>query len=100
VLITPIEDKDIVRLHLPQGVRDFHGLEEAIAFAKEQMQTWMEATAQQAGAAQVEVQMSRHDREVLVKAGWGDRLYLGTELTFTAAGRPSPAARRPEGVGA
>ena len=46
---------------------------------------------EQAGAAQVEVQMIREDREVLVKAGWGDKLYLGTELTFTAVGRPSPA---------
>jgi hypothetical protein len=28
---------------------------------------------------------------VLVKAGWGEKLYLGTELVFTAVGRPSPA---------
>jgi hypothetical protein len=35
--------------------------------------------------------MVREDREVPVQAGWGDRIYLGTELIFTAAGRPSPA---------
>jgi N-methylhydantoinase A/oxoprolinase/acetone carboxylase beta subunit len=92
VLITPLEDGEALRLHLPRGVYDFHDREEAVAYAEEQMRPWMEALAQQAGAAQVEVQMIREDREVLVKAGWGDRLYLGTELTFTAVGRPSPAA--------
>ena len=58
------------------------------------MYPWIEARAREAGAAQVEVQMTREDRDVLVKAGWGDRLYLGTELVFTAVGRPSPAARQ------
>ena len=62
-----------------------------MAFAQEQMVPWIEALARQVGAAQVEVQMTREDRDVLVKAGWGDQLYLGTELIFTAAGRPSPA---------
>ena len=91
VLITPIEEGDALRLHLPQGVHDFHDVEEAVAYAQQQMIPWVKAQAQQAGAAQVEVKMTRHDRDVLVKAGWGDRLYLGTELVFTAVGRPSPA---------
>jgi hypothetical protein len=91
VLITPLEGGESLRLHLPEGVHDFDLLDEAVAFAQEQMQSWMEALARQAGAAHVEVQMSRQDKEVVVKAGWGDQIYLGTELTFTAAGRPSPA---------
>ena len=53
----------------------------------------MESQARQAGAAQVEAQMLREDKEVLVKAGWGEKLYLGTELVFTAVGRPSPATQ-------
>jgi len=92
VLITPIEDGDALRLHLPQGVHDFHDVEEAVAYAQQQMIPWVKAQARQAGAAQVEVKMTRQDRDVLVKAGWGDKLYLGTELVFTAVGRPSPAA--------
>lgn len=91
VLITPLDDGDSLRLHLPDGVRDFRQLDDAVAFAEKQMLPWMEAQARQAGAEQVEVQMTRQDREVLVRAGWGDRIYLGSELTFTAAGRPSPA---------
>lgn len=91
VLITPMEDGELLRLHLPEGIHDFHDLDEAIAFAREQMVPWIEALARKVGAAQVEVQMTREDRDVMVKAGWGDQLYLGTELVFTAAGRPSPA---------
>jgi hypothetical protein len=93
VLVTPLEDGTIFRLHLPGGVRDFDSLDEAVANAQEKMQAWMEALAQHAGATQVEVQMARHDKEVSIRSGWGDRIYLGTELIFTAVGRPSPAAR-------
>jgi N-methylhydantoinase A/oxoprolinase/acetone carboxylase beta subunit len=96
VLITPLDDGEILRLHLPQGVHDFHDLEEAVAYAQEQMAPWLEMLAQQAGAAQAEVKMTRHDRDALVKMGWGDQIYLGTELTFTAVGRPSPATRKEE----
>lgn len=96
VLITPLGSGETLRLHLPEGVQDFSDLEAAVAFAKEQMDTWMETLARQAGAAQVEVQMSRQDRRVEVRAGWGDQLYLGTELVFTAVGRPSPASRDEE----
>ncbi len=91
VLITPLEEGERLRLHLPQGVRDFRELEQAVAYAQQQMVPWLEAQAREAGAAQVEVQMTREDKEVLIRAGWGETLYLGTELVFTAVGRPSPA---------
>jgi N-methylhydantoinase A/oxoprolinase/acetone carboxylase beta subunit len=95
VLITPLDDESL-RLHLPEGVRDFAQLEAAVTYARDWMQRWMEAQARSAGAAQVEVQMARHDRQIPVRMGWGERLYLGTELIFTAAGRPSPAVRLEE----
>jgi N-methylhydantoinase A/oxoprolinase/acetone carboxylase beta subunit len=91
VLISPIEDGEALRVHLPHGVRDFRHLDEAVAHAEEEMDVWIRSQARQAGAAQVEVQVERVDREVLVSSGWGDQIYLGTELTFTAVGRPSPA---------
>lgn len=91
VLITPHESGGALRLHLPEGVHDFALLEEAVACAQEQMTPWMEERARQAGAAVVEVHMARRDNEAVVRVGWGDKIYLGTELTFTAAGRPSPA---------
>ena len=91
VLISPIEEGEMLRVHLPHRVRDFHHLDEAVAHAEEEMDGWIRSQARQAGADQVEVQMERKDREVLVSSGWGDQIYLGTELTFTAVGRPSPA---------
>jgi N-methylhydantoinase A/oxoprolinase/acetone carboxylase beta subunit len=96
VLIAPLEEGETLRLHLPQEVYDLPSgdLDEAVVYARAQMVPWMERLARQAGAVQVEVQMARKDREVVVKAGWGDRLYLGTELTFTAVGRPSPASHQ------
>jgi N-methylhydantoinase A/oxoprolinase/acetone carboxylase beta subunit len=103
VLITPLEQRTpgspSVRLHLPDGVRDFHEVETAVTYARKRMEAWMDDLARQVGGAQVEVQMARHDRSVPVKTGWGDRLYLGSELIFTAVGRPSPAleAGAPQG---
>ena len=91
VLISPLDDGEIFRVHLPHGVRDFRHLEQAVAHAKSEMSIWIESQAQQAGASHVEVQMDREDREVVVSSGWGDQIYLGTDLTFTAVGRPSAA---------
>lgn len=93
VLITPLDAGETLRLHLPEAVHDFCRLEEAVAYAQEQMIPWMEERARQAGARQVEVHMLRQDQEASVRLGWGDRIYLGTELTFTAVGRPSPARK-------
>jgi N-methylhydantoinase A/oxoprolinase/acetone carboxylase beta subunit len=93
VIIEPVEGGDMLRLHLPQGMRDFHDLEQAVAWAREQMIPWLEAQARQAGAAQVKVEMTRQDARVLARAGWGDQIYIGTELIFTAVGRPSPATQ-------
>jgi len=93
VLITPLDGTDRLRVHLPHGVFDFHELEQAVNYARQEMVPWVESQARQAGAAQVEVQVVREDKEVLVRAGWGEKLYLGTELVFTAVGRPSPASQ-------
>jgi N-methylhydantoinase A/oxoprolinase/acetone carboxylase beta subunit len=101
VLISPLEGGETLRLHLPQEVHDLPSgdLDDAVAYARAQMVPWMEHLARQAGAVQVEVQMARKDREAVVKAGWGECLYLGTELTFTAVGRPSPASHPDQHAG-
>jgi N-methylhydantoinase A/oxoprolinase/acetone carboxylase beta subunit len=97
ILVTPLDNGEALRLHLPQAIVDFASLEEAVRYAQDWMEPWMETQARRAGAAQIEVQMTRKDNEVPVKMGWGDQLYLGTELTFAAVGRPSPAALRENG---
>jgi N-methylhydantoinase A/oxoprolinase/acetone carboxylase beta subunit len=93
VMIRPLGADQRFRLHLPDGVRDFSTVEEGVACAQKVVPVQLKALARQAGASQVEVQMSRVDRGAPVAVGWGQHVYLGTELTFTAVGRPSPAQR-------
>ncbi|MFB0533992.1 MAG: hypothetical protein ACETWR_03305, partial [Anaerolineae bacterium] len=71
-------------------------VEEGVAYAQKVVPVQLRALARQAGASQVEVQMIRVDRGAPVAGGWGQQVYLGTELTFTAVGRPSPAQREQE----
>jgi N-methylhydantoinase A/oxoprolinase/acetone carboxylase beta subunit len=91
VLISPLDGGERFRLHLPDGVHDFADLEQAVRYAQQVMSPHAEALARQAGAVQVGVQMARTDRRAKVVAGWVQEVYLGTELIFTAVGRPSPA---------
>jgi len=88
VLIKPLGANQHVRLHLPDGVHDFSSLEEGVVHAQQVMSAQLKTMARQAGADQVEVRMDRLDREASVQGEWGQKIYLGTELTFTAAGRP------------
>jgi N-methylhydantoinase A/oxoprolinase/acetone carboxylase beta subunit len=93
VLISSVSGGDQLRLHLPDGVHDFADLEQAVDYAQGVMSAHVESLARQAGAGQVEVRVARTDRQAKVGPGWGEDVYLGTELIFTAVGRPSPATR-------
>jgi N-methylhydantoinase A/oxoprolinase/acetone carboxylase beta subunit len=88
ITIQPLDGNEF-RLHLPEGVRDFPALDEAVRFAEETMAERAETMARKAGAHHIEVRVEREDRTAPVR---GDHLYLGTEMTFTAVGRPSLAA--------
>ena len=92
VTIQPLNG-DRFRLHLPDGVRDFSTLTESVQYAKETMTERVEAMAREAGGStlspeHIEVRMEREDKTAPVR---GDRIYLGTEMTFTAVGRPGLA---------
>jgi len=91
VLIQPVGTNEHVRLHLPDGVHDFSSVEESVAHARRVMSAALEAQAREAGADHIEVRMARQDQEASVQGAWGDKIYLGTELTFTAVGRPRHA---------
>jgi N-methylhydantoinase A/oxoprolinase/acetone carboxylase beta subunit len=90
-LIRPVGVEETFRLHLPDEVRDVSTVEEGVACAQEIVPAQLLALAQQAGAEQIEVQMARVDENVPVREDWGQEIYLGTRLTFTAVGRPRPA---------
>jgi len=90
-LISPLGDESHMRLHLPDGIRDFEQVEAAVRHAEAVMMPQVEALAVQAGAEQVVTRMTRHDR--IAADAWGGEFYLGTELTFVATGRPRVARR-------
>jgi N-methylhydantoinase A/oxoprolinase/acetone carboxylase beta subunit len=92
VSIQPL-DGDTFRLHLPDGVRDFSTLAESVRYAEETLVEQVEAMAREAGGTtlssdHIEVRVEREDKTAPVR---GDRIYLGTEMTFTAVGRPGLA---------
>ena len=89
--IRPFDGDQAFRLLLPDGMHDFETLEEAVSYAQQIMPERLIALTRQAGADQVEVKVERMDRRAPVRMGWGEKIYLGTDLTFTAVGRPSPA---------
>lgn len=88
-IVQPLDTEQHFRLYLHDGVRDFSDVEEAVAHAREVVPDRLEILARLAGADHVEVQMTRRDRNVRAGGGWKKKIYLGTELTFTAVGRPS-----------
>ncbi len=89
--ISPLDEEGHVRLHLPDGVHDFKGVRAAAEYAAQVLPARAEALARQAGAEQVEVRVMRVDQTAPVKGSVNQVIYLGSELTFVAAGRPSPA---------
>ncbi len=93
VLIQPLDgvEKTVFRVHLPDGVRDFGSLAESVAHAQEVVPRRLENQARQVGADQVAVHVARVDKTAPVRGGWGKHIYICTELTFTAVGRPSLA---------
>ncbi len=91
VELRPLDSRGLFRLYLPEGVADFETVEEALTHARQIVLPLLEARTRQAGAEQYEVHIARYDRHAPVAAGWGEEVYLGTELTFTAVGRPRSA---------
>ncbi len=91
VMIHPIDGDELFRVHLFDGVHDLSNLTAAIEHAQGSVPDHLRSLAQQAGAEQVEITMVRQDKRAPVRGGWGQDIFLETELTFTAVGRPSLA---------
>jgi N-methylhydantoinase A/oxoprolinase/acetone carboxylase beta subunit len=91
ISIRPLETTgdDLYRAFLPDGVRDFVHLEEAVAGVRAVMEPFMIARAQEAGAEHVEVKFSREDVIAPLEGGWKREVWLETVLSFIAMGRPA-----------
>jgi N-methylhydantoinase A/oxoprolinase/acetone carboxylase beta subunit len=84
-LVKPRDEEEGFRVHLPTGIHDFAGLDEAAAYATQEAGRLAEAQARRAGAADVQVRVQREDRIVRVHT---EDVYFDTQVTATAAGRP------------
>jgi N-methylhydantoinase A/oxoprolinase/acetone carboxylase beta subunit len=89
--IRPLDGDKAFRLHLPEAVLDFDTVDESVAYADQVIPPQLRALAREAGADQIETRMTREDQTVTARGGWNEVVYLGTELTYTAVGRPSLA---------
>jgi N-methylhydantoinase A/oxoprolinase/acetone carboxylase beta subunit len=89
--VSPSHEGDKIRLYLPEGVEDFGTVEDAIARAEKVMSAYVQQLASQAGGEEVQTHMTRRDHWIPVQGTAVESLYMGSELTFSAVGRPSPA---------
>lgn len=92
-LIVPQQEGEGFRVHLPDEVRDLATLDEAARFAEERGREIAIAGARRAGAENIRVQVDRRDHTAPVATGWGQDIFLQTEITITATGRPRLAHR-------
>jgi N-methylhydantoinase A/oxoprolinase/acetone carboxylase beta subunit len=90
-LVRPTEVEGVFRVYLPDGFRDVANVQEGVDYARQVIPDQLRDQAQKAGADQVEVQVERADRIAPVDIEWGQDLFVETELTFVAVGRPSLA---------
>lgn len=92
IKISPLEGVEVgYRVHMPNGVFDFGNLEESVSFAQTNMVDIVKEQAKLIGADHVEVKMTRNDQIALIGIGGGAELFLGSDLVFTATGRPKIA---------
>jgi N-methylhydantoinase A/oxoprolinase/acetone carboxylase beta subunit len=86
-MIVPHEEEGY-RIHLPNEVALRPSLPEAVSYATSQAQALAMEGALRAGAEDVRVRSFRHDRTAPVADGWGERIFVQTDLEVTAVGRP------------
>lgn len=89
-LIKPLDEGGF-RVHLPIGIHDLADLEEAAAYAMEQVSMLAEAQARRAGAVDVRVQARREDHIVHLQ---GEDVFFDSDIVATAVGRPRLADGR------
>lgn len=76
------------RVHLPDGIHDFHSLQEAIEYGNEKTSGLVDDRARRAGASTVRVVVTRKDQIVDAESPEKGGFFLGSEIKATATGRP------------
>jgi N-methylhydantoinase A/oxoprolinase/acetone carboxylase beta subunit len=92
LLVEPQADQAGYRVHTPEEVHYTDELADAIQYAEARGRELALELAQRAGAHDIRLQVQRCDHRAPIADGWGDDVYIGSELTATAIGRPRLAA--------
>ncbi|MHB1355897.1 MAG: hydantoinase/oxoprolinase family protein [Anaerolineae bacterium] len=92
LLVEPQADQAGYRVHTPEQVHHLMDLDSAFQFAEDRGRELALALAQKAGANDIRLQVQRCDHRAPLADGWGDDMYIGSEFTVTAIGRPRLAA--------
>lgn len=93
MLIVPVGNEEGFRVHLPDHVRDARDLDDALAYAEEHGRLLAESNARRAGAEDIRTQVERSDHRAPVAEGFGQELFIQTDMTVTSIGRPRLAKR-------
>jgi len=88
MLVLPEQEAAGYRVHAPHEMRHLENLSDALTYAEEQGRALALSLALAAGADDVRLDVQRRDHRAPVGDGWGDDLYIGTDVTVTAIGRP------------
>lgn len=88
VAIRAINGGVFFRAFLPDGIRDFPDLEEAVEFAQEIAQKTCKERARLAGAKAVKINLNRRDHIVQAGSGGLEKVFVETIVTASAVGRP------------
>lgn len=81
----------IFRVHAPSGLKDFNDLDAAAAHATALAEELAGSQAKAAGAGDLKLKLDRKDK--VVKSPGGKDIFLESEITATAYGRPALAVR-------
>ncbi|MBN1536767.1 MAG: hydantoinase/oxoprolinase family protein [Anaerolineales bacterium] len=76
------------RAFLPDGIRDFPDLEEAVTFAQEIARTTCTERAHLAGAQAAQIKLNRRDHFAKAGSGSLEKVFVETVITASAVGRP------------
>jgi N-methylhydantoinase A/oxoprolinase/acetone carboxylase beta subunit len=85
LLVTPLFKTGGFRVHMPEGVRDYKSLEDAVSESVEFMLPWLEARSIETGGMSPQINWSRHD-EVAIVGGGATPIYLWTRIAFNVSG--------------
>jgi N-methylhydantoinase A/oxoprolinase/acetone carboxylase beta subunit len=86
ICLLPLKGDEPIRIHLPTGIQDMAGLEEAAAYAEEETRRLAIEGAERAGASDIHVHLERQDH--IARGRDGKEVLLDSDITVSAAGRP------------